>query len=164
MSEELCVLLDEEFGYRTFFWYPNMSPSDFTAWWEGLDSVEGYTTCQEDHGTPLPGKLVEVDTDEQWDKWTELYTVGDLIFCSFFNDGDSFLRTGGKTYRHKGFDPHYYDPKPTDTIMATDGQGNVICRHSWQEMASCKKCQEREADAKAVVDMSKLSGDTEEEG
>ena len=44
---DLRVLLDEEFGYRRFFWHPKMELSDFIALWEGLDSVEGFTTCPE---------------------------------------------------------------------------------------------------------------------
>jgi len=48
------VLLDEEYGYRTWLWHTDMTDAELIAWWKALPSVDPYFM------TPmgLPGKLV----------------------------------------------------------------------------------------------------------
>ena len=36
------LLLDEEYGYRTWLWHTGMTPDELVAFWEGLESVMPY--------------------------------------------------------------------------------------------------------------------------
>ncbi len=66
---DLCVLLDEEYGYRKWFWFPSMSAVDLEKWWSQLETIDSYFMTPE----PLPGDLYQVEDDDENDLFIELY-------------------------------------------------------------------------------------------
>jgi hypothetical protein len=133
-KDQFFVVLEEEFGYRSFLWFPEMDKATLIKWWQELETVEG------DFMNPtngLPGKVVEMQTAEEHTIWRALGNNVAIPYVHLFNDGDSILRADGQAYTHKGYDPHYYDPKPCDTVVETDGKGNIISQGVRQEHPCC---------------------------
>jgi hypothetical protein len=58
-QETVTVLLDEEYGYRTWIWETGMTPSDLEAWWSSKEHLGAYFFTP----TGLPGDLKQVDED-----------------------------------------------------------------------------------------------------
>lgn len=52
-SKEVFVWLEEEYGYRVWLWFTEMSVPKFTEFWEGLETVKPYFFDI----TKLPGEL-----------------------------------------------------------------------------------------------------------
>ena len=130
---EAVVLLDEEYGYRTWLWHTNMTGEELIAWWTALPSVDPYFM------TPvgLPGTLVPCWVQSNADKgvWTfkrdsvtqdeEGNWQGEEVFvywpvpgdprkdrwmAHIHQDDDSGLGhpTHGR-FRHAGFDDYEYE-------------------------------------------------------
>jgi hypothetical protein len=93
INPETTVLLEEEFGYRLWFWIPDRPMADLIEWWRGLFSVEPWFVNPE----PLPGVLLE---DTSFDHWYDLYKSRQFISGHINDDDDSELRfpSGEKIY------------------------------------------------------------------
>jgi len=39
-ENDFLVLLNEEYGYRLWFWFPNITSNELDTWWSELDSVD----------------------------------------------------------------------------------------------------------------------------
>ena len=130
------VLIDEEYDFRYHLWFPEMNVPEVIKWWQELVSTEVDTM---NPTSIMPGKVFTMDTTKQRAIWRALRDNANLPFVHLFNDGDSFLRVDGQIHHHNGFDPHYYDPKPCDTTIETDGKGNII-RQSVPEEHPCQGC------------------------
>jgi hypothetical protein len=90
-----------------------MTEEAFVEWWKNLDSVSGFFFSP---STTLPGKVVELVTREELSTWRALECCGKFITAHIHTDGDSWITTTDEvTHHHKGYDSHYYDPKPGDT-------------------------------------------------
>lgn len=59
MKSTIAVLLDEEYGYRTWVWETGMIASELEAYWTGLPSVLPFFHSIDN----LPGDLMEVTED-----------------------------------------------------------------------------------------------------
>lgn len=155
-ENDLCVLFSEEFGFQSFLWHPKMNKKSLIAWWEDLESVEDFTTDSEDTTAKhFPGQLIKMDSEGQEDLWHKLLEEKAYPYCHFFNNGDAFLKIDGQVYRHKGYDPHYYDPKPTD-VMTTFEAGKIVCEHTRQETLTCSVCQERNKNEKTTIGLVRI--------
>lgn len=99
-NDELLVLLNEEYGYRRWFWFPEMTASELMAWWECLESVSPYFMTPE----PLPGNVIKVD-HETSDIWEALDREEVHYSAHLHCDDDSILITpeGGRIY-HRGYE------------------------------------------------------------
>jgi len=135
-EQGLCVVLEEEYGYRSWLWFPEMDQSALVEWWKAQESVGLHFF---DPSKTLPGKIVAMETVEQKMIWTVLNNGGKLPYAHIHTDGDSFLRTGDENYQHKGYDEHYFDSKPCDTVAKTDDKGNVISMDVRKENP-CSEC------------------------
>lgn len=73
MKKELVVILTEEYGYRYWFWFPQMTAKELEFWWRTsiVKSYE-YESEKYDHVTPvseLPGEKILVEDDNMLDGW-----------------------------------------------------------------------------------------------
>jgi len=123
-SDGLCVVLDEEYGYKRHIWMPGMTLTEFTEWWENLESVKKFFFSP---ANTLPGKVVTLDTAEHLSIWRALDSCGMVTTAHIHTDGDSFMTTpDGVTHHHKGYDMQYYDSRPGDTCCMTLGDGTQV--------------------------------------
>lgn len=123
-QDKLCVVLDEEYGYRHHIWFPGMTETEFLAWWENLESVSGFFF---DPASTLPGEVVTLDTREELALWRALDCANNIHKAHIHTDGDSFMTTpDGVNHHHKGYDEHYYDSKPGDTCCKVLEDGTQI--------------------------------------
>ncbi len=97
-SNEFIVLLEEEYGYKHWFWFPNMTPEQLELWWKGLDSVDPYFMTPE----PLPGDVIFA---EDMDYWHDLQEKGIHYQAHTHCDDDSWLKRPSDHYvYHKGYE------------------------------------------------------------
>jgi hypothetical protein len=68
---ELIVYLNEEYGYRRWFWFPNLSLDELELWWNAHDPKEYYHNIEK-----YPGDLYLVeDGDEAISKYQKDYVL-----------------------------------------------------------------------------------------
>lgn len=85
MKREFAVLLDEEFGYRYWVWFPKMTSKELEFWWRSLSSVEPYFFSPKG----LPGEVVQVKEENIW---PDLIRSKKFYLAHMHDDQDSFLR------------------------------------------------------------------------
>lgn len=100
------VFLNEEYGYKTWIWRPNMSEDEFVLWWNGLtetDIIKYYFNI-----TALPGTLKEYSKDKKIVTGTaQRREHGDPIshrpyyYCHFHDVDDSYISVGTDNYRFR---------------------------------------------------------------
>lgn len=106
-SPENTIILDEENGYRRWFWQPDRTLDEVIAWWISLDAISPWLF------TPifLPGKMVEVTTDEHYDFWIKSWHSGQFVTGHIDMEYSSYLRRpsgvegypSGDYIRHKNY-------------------------------------------------------------
>ncbi len=95
---EFFVLLEEEYGYKHWFWFPKMEPNELEAWWKKLETVEPYFMSPE----PLPGDVVFA---EDMDCWFDLQKKGNNYEAHTHCDDDSWIKKPNDDYiYHKGYE------------------------------------------------------------
>jgi hypothetical protein len=103
MNKNIEVFLNEEFGYRTFKWEPQMTEDEFVSWWQNLndsDIIKYYFNINS-----LPGKLTAVHANKNGN--AKVRVSGDPrnetphYYCHFHDVDDSFIEIGETrmTYR-----------------------------------------------------------------
>ena len=94
MKNEFLVLLDEEYGWKEWFWFPPMNEKELINWWKNLEFV----------GKPLEGELIEVN-DENSNFFHKLWKDNSFYMLHIHVDDDSYLKkpnAEGYIY-HKGY-------------------------------------------------------------
>ena len=92
-SKGVTVLLDEEYGYRTWLWRTEMSEEQLIAWWQAQPTMDDHFF---DPSKTLPGRLTEVDSIEP---------EATLWRGHVHMDDDSFiLSPSGVEYHHAGYE------------------------------------------------------------
>lgn len=76
----LVVYVDEEYGYRQWYWFPNMSESDLEAYWAECN-IEAHFFSPHN----LPGDMVPVP-GEDWGEGHDDDRVGDIYETEQFNE------------------------------------------------------------------------------
>lgn len=124
-TKGMVILLDEEYGYRTWIWYTGMSEEELTRYWTGLESVAPFFfNPHKLDGTLIPCWL-QADSKEgvwSWERGT--YQEGSEDHCELDRpkpnptyiphkhidgsghihmDDDSHLRCRRKDIFHKGY-------------------------------------------------------------
>ena len=101
IEQDTLVLLCEEYGYRSWFWFPDMNFRELILWWENLETVSPYFMTPE----PLPGTLKQIQEEDEFDLFHELKEKKEYFTAHIHCDDDSILITpDGKKIRHKGFE------------------------------------------------------------
>ena len=86
--------IDEEYGYRYWFWETGKSKQEMIDWWCNLESVDKFFF---NPSQTLPfGKVFSIYEDCMHTPETEGYVH---LHC----DNDSFMRIDGESYYHKGY-------------------------------------------------------------
>ncbi|VEP18326.1 hypothetical protein H1P_750010 [Hyella patelloides LEGE 07179] len=99
---DFCVLLVEEYGYRRWFWFPNMQESELIIWWKQLESVSPYFMTPE----PLPGDLYQVKEKDELDLFVSLRSKNQYYVAHIHCDDDSVLiKPSGEKILHQGYEP-----------------------------------------------------------
>ncbi|WP_445365712.1 hypothetical protein ACJJJB_03015 [Microbulbifer sp. ANSA001] len=97
-EKEFMVLLEEEYGYKHWFWFPQMTPFELEAWWKKLDTVDPYFMTPE----PLPGDVIFA---EDMEHWYSLQEKGKHYQAHIHCDDDSWLmRSLEKYVYHMGYE------------------------------------------------------------
>lgn len=97
---DFLILLEEEYGYRCWFWFPDMHLVELESWWRNLESVDPYFMTPE----PLPGDLYKVETEDEFYLFCELELSSKDHFAHIHCDDDSVLVQPDKTnIFHKGY-------------------------------------------------------------
>ncbi len=98
-EKDFLILLVEEYGYRIWFWFPNMNEEKLLECWRELESVDPYFMTPE----PLDGWLVQV-TDELNDVYMELRKKREHITAHLHCNDDSYIKlVNGEIVHHKGY-------------------------------------------------------------
>lgn len=128
-ENNIKVMLDEEYGYRSWVWYTGMSEAELLEWWANLESVDPFFYNPD--GT-LPGTVTAIVMWQNTEEGAEsrgLYTyspetlqrdedgeqTGDIVFIKWPSagrwsmhlhcDDDSLLHHTTKGHHfHKGYD------------------------------------------------------------
>ena len=100
-EKDFLVLLDEEYGYRLWFWFPNITSNKLDTWWSELDSVDPYFMTPE----PLIGDLYQAEDDDELELFTSLQKTSKFYTVHIHSNDDSILKkpNGTKIY-HKGYE------------------------------------------------------------
>ncbi len=112
---ELVVAIEEEWGYRSFIWFPGLSGAELEAWWLAMEDVE--TFWKTESGTKIrlrhgwPGDFIDAEEpDNLYDLWSELWKTApyvshiDMNWQIDMESPDSYLkrRSDGIVFVHKG--------------------------------------------------------------
>lgn len=84
------VLVDEEYGYRYWFWLVDWSHQDIEAWWRGLSTVEDMFFNPSARLSEYGGRCVAVDCEEAEELFM-LLTERGLPYAHLHQDDDSWL-------------------------------------------------------------------------
>ncbi len=116
MKNEFLILLEEEYGYREWFWFPEITKEELIVWWERLESVDSYFMTPE----PLIGTLIEAKEKELHQFFSHLEEKQVYMQGHIHVDDDSYLKKPyGKGYiYHKGYSGDF-NPE-SDTSMSLE--------------------------------------------
>ncbi len=99
-KSETVVLLDEEYGYREWIWFPKMCAVELEAWWRALESVEPFYWQPE----LLPGDLFQMKEERDFEVSMKLFAVNRHYSALINDDNDSVLTRPDKSkIYHKGY-------------------------------------------------------------
>lgn len=97
------IFLNEEYGYKTWIWHPNMNEEEFTSWWESLtdsDVIKYYFNIHS-----LPGTLkeyVEKTTgNAQRREYGDPTSHRPYYYCHFHDVYDSYISIGSENRRFR---------------------------------------------------------------
>ena len=100
-KSSFVVLLVEEFGYRSWFWFPSMNPSDLEKWWSSLKTVAPYFMTPD----PLPGTLCQVLSKQEVELFSKLDKTNKYYSGHIHCDDDSCLiRPDDSKVYHQGYE------------------------------------------------------------
>jgi hypothetical protein len=92
--EHDTVLVNEEYGYRYWIWFPQMKYQEIIKFWESMEH------CTVMHPKDdLPGYLVQINKKTANQMREEVPTAP---YAFWHDDNDSFLAIMNKTYYHRG--------------------------------------------------------------
>ena len=97
------VFLNEEYGYKTWIWHPNMNEEEFTSWWESLtdsDVIKYYFNIHS-----LPGTLKEYveksPGNAQRREYGDPTSHRPYYYCHFHDVYDSYISIGSENRRFR---------------------------------------------------------------
>ena len=105
-SDTIEVFLNEEYGYKTWIWRPNMNAEEFVAWWNSLtetDIIKYYFNIRSLPGTVKPHVIKEIPCNEE----IKTRMPGDpksyspTYYCHMHDIDDSFIEIGSSRYNFR---------------------------------------------------------------
>ena len=96
-DDTIEIFVNDEYGYRTWIWRPNMNEEQFLAWWDSLtetDIIKYYFNIRsvigtlkphtvKDNGTPVEGlaRMVGDPRSFQPYYYAHMHDIDDTFFC-----------------------------------------------------------------------------------
>lgn len=107
--DEAFVLVSEEFGYRYWFWFPEVSQKKLIHIWKNAPRIDKFSFRR-----VLPGKFILAGGANFWDEQKMVlfdFLNGNRLtwFADIFDDFDSMLITSHprRVIYHKGHNPAF---------------------------------------------------------
>ena len=120
--EPLVVLLEEEFGFACYWWWPALSPAELEAWWRAIRNGSGARGAPYFFGPggwPWPKRRAQTEAERA--RWMAQYQSGVFYTAHAHWDDDSWLRTPcGRTIVH--------DEHPDRLTLACDEAADALAR------------------------------------
>lgn len=100
------IFLNEEYGYKTWIWRPNMTEEEFVSWWESLtetDIIKYYFNMKSLPGMLKPHTVKEVETTAE----SVARMPGDpksyqpYYYCHMHDIDDTFMCIGKNRYNFR---------------------------------------------------------------
>lgn len=114
-TRELVVVIEEEWGFRSFIWFPGVSGAELEAWWLAMEDVETFWKTESGTNTRLrrgwPGEFIDAgETNCLYELWSELVKMApyishiDMNWQMDMDNPDTFLKrqADGKMFVHIG--------------------------------------------------------------
>lgn len=97
------VFLNEEYGYKTWIWRPNMTEEELISWWGSLsesDIIKYYFNIK-----ALPGELKEYversPGSAQRREYGDPTSHRPYYYCHFHDVDDSYISIGNENFRFR---------------------------------------------------------------
>lgn len=97
------VFLNEEYGYKTWIWHPNMTEDEFIAWWQNLtdsDIIKFYFNIKTLPGTLKPF-MEKTRGNAERREYGDPTSHRPYYYCHFHDVDDSYIVIGTDTYRFR---------------------------------------------------------------
>lgn len=128
-DETIEIFVNEEYGYKTWIWRPNMTEQEFISWWESLtetDIIKYYFNIRSLPGTLKPSKVKDSiltlsegngrmpgdPASHQPYYYCHMHDIDDTFMCIGKNRY-SFRRTTRRDWKDQWIDWTLKNEKPT---------------------------------------------------
>jgi len=98
------VFLNEEYGYRTWIWHPNMTEEEFISWWENLtdsDIIKYYFNINSLPGTLKPYQDKNPNGTALQREYGDPRSHRPYYYCHFHDTDDSYVSIGNNVYKFR---------------------------------------------------------------
>ena len=103
MNNNIELFLNEEYGYRTFIWKPEMTEEQFVNWWSNLsdsDIIKYYFNIKALPGTLRP-YVEKTKGNAERREYGDPTSHRPYYYCHFHDVDDSYIVIGTDTYRFR---------------------------------------------------------------
>jgi len=90
-GKEITVVLEEDYGYREWIWFPKMALPELVQWWRIQENITDYSG--RDLPYKLPGDMFLVETEEDDALWISGFRRRDCCKAWINSDKHSYLVT-----------------------------------------------------------------------
>lgn len=94
-DSELTVVLEEEYGFRSWLWFPGMTLPELTTWWREQERIAEYADGLQSPYA-LPGEVYLVESEEDANFWYDGFKDARLCKAWINSEDDSYLLTSDK--------------------------------------------------------------------
>lgn len=96
------VLIEEEFGFRYWYWYTNMTRKELIKFWKSIFTIDKFNFYSI---LSKRGKLKEVITEIEFDRWEHDYEMNKYHFSSIFDGCTThlYLRNPRLVIEHRNY-------------------------------------------------------------
>lgn len=127
--DEAFVTLREEFGFRYWFWFPEMSKKELVTYWKGLNEVDNWTFMRKFPGTLILAEGGYNGGKNSWWRGRHAIGYGELVkgkygdYHEFYNS--PLMDLWDKLDEHSdAWYAHVFDT--TDSILVTKSPRRLI--------------------------------------
>jgi hypothetical protein len=102
-NDTIEIFVNEEYGYKTWIWNPNMTEQEFVSWWESLtetDIIKYYFNIKSLPGNIKPTKVKQIASTSE----SQARMAGDpksyqpYYYCHMHDIDDTFMCIGKTRY------------------------------------------------------------------
>ena len=111
------IFVNEEYGYKTWIWRPNMTEDEFISWWDSLtetDIIKFYFNIRSVPGTIKQTKVKDFALNHKPYYYCHMHDVDDTFMC-IGNTKYPFRRTTRRDWKDQWIDWTLKNDKPVVT-------------------------------------------------